>query len=243
PTVVRAAGPAIARLKAAFRGGKHVVCVNKGPLAVAFRALRELARYNGVEFRFSGTVGGGTPLIALAEECARGNQVLGLSAVLNGTTNFILWRMERHGEDFATALAEAMRLGYAEADPSADVDGLDSATKLVILANRVLGRPCSIGEVAITGIRQVTRAAIAAARAGGKVVKLVAEANAELTRVAPRAVDADSPLNVPANLNALCLELRTGGAVALVGRGAGGDETATAILRDLIAIWHAIGSV
>src|SRR5205085_6278429 len=107
---------AIERLKAAFRTGKHVVCVNKGPLAVAFPALQELARHNRTELRFSGTVGGGTPVLSLAAECARGNRVTAARAVLNGTTNFILWRMETQGEDFDTALAEAMRLGYAEAD-------------------------------------------------------------------------------------------------------------------------------
>src|SRR5439155_8269246 len=148
----------------AFRGDKHVICVNKGPLAVAFPALLELARHNAREFRFSGTVGGSTPALALAQECARGDRVTAVRAVLNGTTNFILWRMERHDEDFDAALAEAMRLGYAERDPSADVDGIDTATKLVILANGVLGRACAIGDVAITGIRGVTREQIAAAR-------------------------------------------------------------------------------
>src|SRR5439155_10434121 len=124
--------PAIARLKAAFRSGKHVICVNKGPLAVALPALLELARHNRAELRFSGTVGGGTPLLALAQECARGDRVNAVRGVLNGTTNFILWRMHREGEDFGAALAEAMRLGYAERDPPADVDGVDAATKLVI---------------------------------------------------------------------------------------------------------------
>ena len=241
PTSVAAPGAALARLKAAFRGGKHVVCVNKGPLAVAFPALLELARHNRVAFRFSGTVGGGTPVLALAQECVRGDRVLSARAVLNGTTNFILWRMDRHGEDYDAALAEAVHLGYAETDPSADVDGIDSATKLVILANGVLGHPCVLGDVAVTGIRGVTREHVLAAREQGQVVRLVAELDGGLS-VAPREIPADSPLHVPANLNALSLTLETGGEVALVGRGAGGPETATAILRDLIDIWHAIGS-
>jgi homoserine dehydrogenase len=240
PTSVRAAGESLGRLKAAFRSGKHVVCVNKGPLAVAFPALRELARHNRAQFRYSGTVGGGTPVLALASECARGNRVTGVRAVLNGTTNFILWRMAQQGESFEAALAEAMRLGYAERDPSADVDGIDTATKLVILANGVLGRSCAIGDVSITGIRGVTAAAVGQARERGEVIKLIAEVNSTLS-VAPRAIAADSPLNVAANLNALCLELETGGEVALVGRGAGGPETATAIVRDLLDIWHSTG--
>lgn len=240
PSSVARPGPALERLKAAFRGGKHVVCVNKGPLAVAFPALLELARHNGVEFRFSGTVGGGTPMLSFATECARGNRVRGIRAVLNGTTNFILWRMEQERLDFETALAEAMRLGYAERDPSADVDGVDAATKLVILANGVLGRACSLSDVAITGIRGVTPDDIDRARRAGQVLKLIVELDGTL-RVAPREVPGDSPLNVPANLNALTLELETGGEVTLVGRGAGGRETATAILRDLIDIWHRVG--
>ena len=180
-------------------------------------------------------------MLALAQECARGNRVVAARAVLNGTTNFILWRMDHQGEDFDGALAEAMRLGYAERDPSADVDGIDSATKLVILSNGVLGRPCAIGDVSITGIRGVSREQVASAKGRRQVIKLVAEIDGGLA-VAPREVPADSPLNVPANLNALCLTLETGGDVTLVGRGAGGPETATAILRDLIDIWHSIGS-
>ncbi len=241
PTSVASPAASLARLKAAFRSGKHVVCVNKGPLAVAFPALLELARHNHAEFRFSGTVGGGTPVLALAEECARGNRVLGVRAVLNGTTNFILWRMDQLGEDFDQALGEAVALGYAERDPSADVDGIDAATKLVILANGVLGRACAIGDVSITGIRGVTRSQVEEARRRGKVIKLIAQMDDRLS-VAPSEVPADSPLNVPANLNALCLELETGGEITLIGRGAGGPETATAIVRDLIDIWHSIHS-
>jgi homoserine dehydrogenase len=241
PTSIAAPGASLERLKAAFRTGKHVVCVNKGPLAVAFPALQELARHNHVEFRFSGTVGGGTPVLKFADECVRGDSVVAVRAVLNGTTNFILWYMEHHRQDFAAALAEATRLGYAERDPSADVDGIDAATKLVILANGVLGRPCRLCDVAITGIRGVTRERIEEARARQRVIKLIAELDGGLS-VAPREVASDSPLNVPANLNAICLELKTGGEVALVGRGAGGPETATAILRDLIDIWHSARS-
>ncbi len=240
PTSIREPQPSLERLKAAFRTGKHVICVNKGPLAAAFPALLELSRHNRAEFRFSGTVGGGTPVLALARECARGDEVLSARAVLNGTTNFILWRMDCRGEDFDTALREAVRLGYAEADPSADIDGIDTAVKLVILANGVLGRPCALPDVSIRGIRGLPRARVEEARKAGRAVKLVAEIG-ETLRVEPQEVPADSPLNVPENLNCLVLRLRTGGEVALAGRGAGGPETATSILRDLVDIWHAVG--
>jgi homoserine dehydrogenase len=242
PTTVKTPGPSLERLKAAFRTGKHVVCVNKAPLAVAFPALQELSRHNRVEFRYSGTVGGGTPVLALAQECIRGNEVVAVRAILNGTTNFILTRMDRDGWDFERALAEAQRLGYAEADPSADVDGIDTATKIVILANGVLGRPCTISDVRIEGIRGIPKARIDAAKAAGKAVKLIARVDASGLSVSPEEVPADAPLNVGGSLNCLSLELRTGGEVSLVGRGAGGPETATAILRDLIDIWHSVGS-
>jgi len=240
PTTVRTPGPALERLKAAFRTGKHVICVNKAPLAVAFPALQELSRHNRCQFRYSGTVGGGTPVLALAEEVTRGCEVVAVRAILNGTTNFILTKMDKEGWDFDKALAEAQRLGYAEADPSADVDGIDTATKIVILANGVLGRPCTIADVKIQGIRGIAASRIREARQAGKVIKLIAQIDRDGLSVAPREVPADSPLNVGGSLNCLGLELKTGGEVALVGRGAGGPETATAILRDLIDIWHSV---
>ena len=241
PTTVGDPTPSLERLKAAFRTGKHVVCINKAPLAVAFPALQELSRHNNVEFRYSGTVGGGTPMLAMAKESVRGDEVESVRAILNGTCNFILWKMEKEGLEFDTVLAEAMKLGYAEADPSADIDGIDTATKLVILANGVLGRPCTISDLSIKGIRDLPLERVKEASKRGKVIKLIAEIGKEL-KVEPQEVDADSPLNVPANLNCLGLELKTSGPVALVGRGAGGPETATAVLRDLIDIWHSIGS-
>jgi homoserine dehydrogenase len=242
PTTVKTPGPSLDRLKAAFRTGKHVICVNKAPLAVAFPALQELSRHNRVQLRYSGTVGGGTPVLALAQEVVRGSEVVSVRAILNGTTNFILSQMDREGWDFEKALAEAQRLGYAETDPSADVDAIDTATKIVILANGVLGRPCTISDVKIQGIRGLPRSTIEDARKRGKVVKLIAEIRDGL-KVAPQEVDADSTLNVSGSLNCLGLELKAGGEVFLIGRGAGGPETATAILRDLIDIWHCIGSV
>ena len=242
PTTVRTPGPSMERLKAAFRTGKHVVCVNKAPLAVAFPALRELSRHNGCQFRYSGTVGGGTPVLSLAEEVVRGSEVKSVRAILNGTTNFILTRMEKDGWDFDRALAEAQRLGYAEADPSADVDGIDTATKIVILANGVLDRPCTIADVTIEGIRGVARARVEAAKAKNQVVKLIARVGDDGLSVRPEEVAADAPINVGGSLNCLSLELATGGEVSLVGRGAGGPETATAILRDLLDIWHSLGS-
>lgn len=233
---------AINHLKIAFAHGMHAISVNKAPLAVAMPALLELAAFNGVEFRFSGTVGAGTPVLSLAEQCALGDEIIRARGILNGTTNFILWRMHEQNATFAAALAEAQELGYAETDPSADIDGIDTATKVVIFANRILGRPATIDDVELTGIRDIPAEKIADAAARGKRLKLLGEiAGAdEPLRVAPLEIEAGCPLDVPASLNALTLTLRHGGDVTLVGRGAGGPETATAVVRDLLDIWRRI---
>ncbi len=231
---------AIQHLKAAFGHGAHVVTVNKVPLAVALPALRELAEHNRVLFRFSGTVGAGTPILALAAQCARGDEIRGVRAILNGTTNFILWRMGQAADSFDDALAEAVRLGYAETDPSADIDGIDTAIKVVIFANVILGRAVTLSDVEIEGIRGLPATRISEAAKQGKRVKLLGEIGDQL-RVFPGEVDAHGPLDVSANLNAISLSLRQAGDVTLIGRGAGGVETATAVLRDLLDIWHTIG--
>ena len=241
PSSVAAPQGAMERLKCAMRCGRHVISVNKGPLAVAMPALLELAKYNRVEFRFSGTVGGGTPMLATAREAARGDEVVAVRAILNGTTNFILSRMHAQGEAFDAALAEATRLGYAETDPSTDIDGVDTATKVVILANWVLGRAITLQDVAVTGIRGLPEARIRDAAARGMRVKLIGAVNGGQTTVAPEEIPAGSPMDVPANLNAMTLTLRTAGDITLIGRGAGGPETATAVARDLLDIWHATG--
>lgn len=241
PTDLRNPRPATAGLLAALGSGKHAITVNKAPLAVAMPALLENARYNGRMIRFSGTVGAGTPVLATATTIARGDTITGVEAILNGTTNYILWLMATSGASFDSALAEAQRLGYAETDPGNDVDGFDTAMKLVILANHAMGLAASVDRVSITGIRAVSPDEIAAASAAGEAVKLIGSITASGgLNVAPRRVPAASALNVPRNLNAVRFTLASGGEPTLVGRGAGGPETATAIVRDLIEI-HTAG--
>ncbi len=240
PSMMREPGPALERMKAAFAHGMHVVTVNKAPLAVATPALMELARYNGVEFRFSGTVGAGTPMLALLREVARGDRIERVRAILNGTTNYILSKMHDEGADFDAALTEAIRLGFAETDPSADIDGVDSATKVVILANVALGRPLTIDQLRVEGIRDLPRERVEAAHARGMRLKLIGEIG-DHVGVSVQETPADSPLNVGGSLNALSLTLRYNGEVTLIGRGAGGVETATAVLRDTLDIWDTVG--
>lgn len=240
PSTIDDPTPAINNIKAAFRTGKHVVAVNKAPLAVAMPALMELSEYNRVQFRFSGTVGGGTPMLATALESARGDDVLRIRGILNGTTNYILSTMHETGRAFDDVLAEATDLGYAETDPSSDIDGIDAATKVVILANLVLNRRATLRDVKIEGIRGLSRDRIDAAADRGNVLKLIGDLSDELS-VVPQEVPKGDPLDVPANLNAITLTLRASGDITLIGRGAGGVETATAVLRDMLDIWKTVG--
>lgn len=237
--------PALERMKAAMGSRKHVITVNKAPLAVAMPALMELARFNRVQLRYSGTVGAGTPVLATARTLAAGDTILKIRGIMNGTTNFILWRMATQNDTYESALKEAMRLGYAETDPSADVDGVDTSTKVVILANAILRMGATVKDVNIAGIRDFPEAQIEAARGRGETMKLIGEIDATTHRlsVSPQAVPTHGPMDVPANLNAVQFTLASAGEVTLVGRGAGGNETATAILRDLTDIWHASGAV
>src|SRR5438874_8483442 len=122
--------PATSHIIAGMRSGKHIITVNKGPLALAFPSLIELANYNGVMLRFSGTVGGGTPILEFAKRCLKGDRMMSFKGILNGTTNYILSKMEE-GMTFESALDDARHKGYAEAEPSLDIDGYDAAAKLV----------------------------------------------------------------------------------------------------------------
>lgn len=225
-------------LLGAMRAGKHAVSVNMAPLTVAMPALLESARYNRVSLAYSGTVGAATPVLSLAARLATGDRITGIRAIIKGTTNFILSRMAECDQPFDVALAHAVKLGYAEADPGNDIDGIDTAMKLVILANHAggVGKGCSYGDVSVQGIRGLPVERVREARARGKVIKLIGSISEQGLWVAPAEVDVDSPLNVPRNMNAVTFSMHNAGDVSVVGRGAGGAETATAIVRDLIEI-------
>lgn len=240
PSVLANPGPAFEHLKAALASRKHAISVNKAPLALAMPALMELARFNHVQFRYSGTVGAATPVLATARTLAAGDRLLKVRGILNGTTNFILWRMAENHDDYHRALGEAVRLGYAETDPTTDVDGIDTATKVVIIANAVLNMGATVADVQISGIRDIPRTRVEEALAAGNSLKLIGEVDVIARRlsVSPQTVPRHSPMDVPANLNAVQFVLERGGDVTLGGRGAGGPETATAILRDLVDIWQ-----
>lgn len=226
--------PGMSHIMAAMRRGMHVVTANKGPLALAFPSLVELAAYNRVMLRFSGTVGGGTPVLDYAKNSLRGERITSFAGILNGTTNYILTRMDS-GMSFKAALAEARSLGYVEADESLDLDGLDAAAKLVILANWIMGMKVVLGDIEATGIRRVSSRRVKAAAGRGRSIKLIASCDGQL-RVEPREIPSDDPLCVDGTLNAISFTSEHSGTQTIIGRGAGGIETASAALRDLLDI-------
>lgn len=235
PTELTRGEPGLSHVKAAMKEGRHVICTNKGPLAIAMPALMELANHNGIVFKFSGTVGGGTPVLDFAKRCLEGSRIKSISAILNGTSNYILSQMASSGVAMKDALAEAQRLGYAEADPTYDIGGFDTACKLVILSNYVLGTSMSIKDVSMRGITEVSKKDIEGARSRGNTIKLIGRVSGD-AKVSPEEIPVTHPLNVSGTFNAVAFNTFPAGEITLVGKGAGGMETASAVLRDLIEI-------
>ncbi|MDA7952268.1 MAG: homoserine dehydrogenase [Nitrosopumilus sp.] len=228
------AEPGISHITTAMGRGMHVVSVNKGPLALAFPSLTEIAAYNNVALRFSGTVGGGTPILDYAKNSLRGERITSFAGILNGTTNYILSSMAS-GLSAGDALADARKRGYVEADESLDLDGIDAAAKLVILANWVMGMKVTLPDVGREGIRGVTGDDVAGAASRGRAVKLVASCKDGL-KVGPEEVPLEDPLCVNGTLNAISFTSEHSGTQTIIGRGAGGTETASSILRDLLDV-------
>lgn len=254
-TIGGAEGPARALVEAALAAGKPVVTANKALLAVHGARLAMLAEERGVPLAFEAAVAGGIPAIKAVREGLAANDILRVTGILNGTCNYILTTMLERGREFAEALAEAQKLGYAEADPSFDVDGVDAAHKLAILAALAFGRPVDLGSVHVEGIREVSALDIALAGELGYRIKLLGLARrTEMgieTRVHPCMVPASHPIaRVDGVFNAVVAEGDFVGRVVLEGRGAGAGPTASAVAADLIDIargrftpvWGAAGS-
>ena len=236
-TNVKNGEPGLSHFKTAFKTGKHVVTTNKGPLALAFPALTELADYNKVFLRFSGTVGGGTPVLELAKKCLAGDKITAIRGILNGTTNYILTEMADKHVTFQEALSSAQKLGYAEIDPSMDIDGINPACKVVIMANWIMNKKLTLKGIDVKGIRSVTLEALEQAAKRGNTIKLLGSIDGK-ARVAPTEVSRHDPLCVSGVLNAVTFVSEFAGEETIIGRGAGGPETASAVLRDLLDIRH-----
>jgi homoserine dehydrogenase len=233
--------PAHELMEAALRAGKPVVTANKAVLAVAGAELAELAAAHRVDLLYEAAVAGAIPVIRPLRESLAGEQIVRVMGIVNGTTNFILTRMEEDGVDFDDALAEAQRLGLAERDPTADIEGHDAAAKAAILAALAFGCDVVDADVHREGITGIRAADVAYANRLGYSVKLLAVAELvdggpELSvRVHPAMVPKGHPLaSVRGAFNAVFVEGAVSGELMLYGRGAGGGPTASAVLGDLV---------
>jgi homoserine dehydrogenase len=243
--------PARSLILKAIAAGKHVVTANKAVIARYGDEIFTAANEAGVYVLLEAAVAGGIPVIQPLKQALGVNRIHAVTGIINGTTNYILTRMQREGGDFEAILADAQRLGYAEADPSADVDGLDAADKIAILASLAFGGRIKLSEVYCEGIRQVTAADIAYANRLGFVIKLLAIArrdgefdeNSNLAldhlqlRVHPTLVPESHPLASVNNVfNAILIEGDPIGQVMFFGPGAGEGPTASAVVADLLTL-------
>jgi homoserine dehydrogenase len=239
PTNLDDAEPGLTNIISGMRAGKHIITVNKGPLALAFPSLIELAHYNNIMFRFSGTVGGGTPILEFAKRCLNGDRIISFKGILNGTTNYILSKMNE-GLNFDDALNDAKIKGYAEASPMLDLEGYDAASKLVIMANWIMGLKVTIRDVKREGITHIGLPEINRAAVENNSIKLIAYCDNKRLEVKPTMIQKNDPICVNGTLNAVTFCSEYSGDKTIIGRGAGGMETASSIIRDLIEIRESI---
>lgn len=245
--------PARTLVVSALKAGKPVVTANKELLANVGAELAEVAAAAGLDVLYEAAVAGAIPVIRPLRESLAGERITRVMGIVNGTTNYILTRMTESGVDYSEALAEAQRLGYAERDPSADVEGHDASAKAAILASIAFGRDVVAGDVYREGISSVQRDDIEVARRLGYVVKLLAVAEGEgapedpdscvAVRVHPAMLPRTHPLaSVRDSFNAVFVEGEAAGELMLYGRGAGGRPSASAVLGDLVDAARSLGS-
>lgn len=237
PTDINDGEPTRSHIIKAMESGKDVITSNKGPLALSFQELADCAKTNDVEFKFEASVGGAMPILNFAHENLAGCNIESIYGILNGTTNYILSRMANEGSSYEQTLKEAQEMGIAETDPYQDVEGVDAACKIVILANSVLNLPVTLKDVEVEGISRITSESIALAKKEGLLIKLIGEASPDALEVSPRLVSQGSPFAVEGTLNVATLKTDLADEVTVVGKGAGSVETASAILSDIISIW------
>jgi homoserine dehydrogenase len=233
--------PAGSLILAAFDRDKPVVTANKELLSTRGRELFDASDAKGLDLYFEAAVGGGIPLVRPLKESLTGERLTSIIGIVNGTTNYVLTRMSEDGMSFAEALGDAQRLGYAEADPTADVDGHDAAAKCAILASIAFNARVVPGDVYREGIGAVTTEDIEFARRLGYVVKLLAIAELHDERVAarvhPAMIPSEHPLAAVRDaFNGVFVEGPNVGELMFYGRGAGGEPTATAVVGDLVTV-------
>jgi len=232
--------PARTYIEAALNQGVSVVTANKALMAEAGTALAQLAHENGADLFYEAAVGGGIPILRALRTSLAGERIERVMGIVNGTTNFILTKMSSEGSDYADALAEAQSLGYAEADPTADVEAFDAAAKVLILSSLAFGTELTGEEISREGISGVRAIDVEFARRAGYVIKLlgIAERVGEhgiSRRAHPTMVPVEHPLaSVHGAMNAVFVEGTKSGPLMWLGQGAGGQPTATAVLGDVL---------
>ncbi len=236
PTSIEDGEPGLTHIKEAMNQDKHVVTANKGPLVVAFEELMSLAESSGLELKYSATVGGAMPILGLAKGQMAGDSISEIRGVLNGTTNYVLTRMSEEGSPFDVVLSEAQELGIAEEDPTLDVEGVDTAAKITILANALLDRSVKLDDVRVEGITEIGQEVTRLARETGNEVKLVGIASSDRLEVAPKLVPSGNPLVVKGSLNSVTLKTDLAKEITITGFGAGPRETSSALLGDIVNI-------
>jgi Homoserine dehydrogenase len=239
--VVGGIEPARTWLVEALRAGKSVVTANKALLAEDGATLHGAAAEGNADLYYEASVAAAIPLLRPLRESLHGDRIRRVTGIVNGTTNFILSRMDAAGSSFHEALEEATSLGYAEADPTADVEGFDAAAKAAILASLAFHTRVRAADVHREGITEVTAADVASAKAMGRVIKLLCVASASdgavSVRVHPAMIPRSHPLaSVNDAYNAVFVEAEAAGELMFYGRGAGGAPTASAVLGDIVAV-------
>ena len=241
PTTLGDAEPGFSHVRAALARDRSVVLANKGPVAERYDEVRDAERESRGRVRFEATVAGAIPVLSVIADLGREN-VTAVRGVLNGTANFILSRMAAEGLAYEYVLAEAQDLGVAEADPAFDVQGTDAALKCVILANVLRDGVAdgsdthgsyTLADARVEGIEHIPPSALELAAEDGRTIRLIGEVSRGTVRVGPRLVPDYGTLAVSGTQNILQLETRHAGRLNISGRGAGGPETATAVLADI----------
>lgn len=239
-TDLKTGQPALSHVKQALNNGMHVSMTNKGPVALAFPELRDLAKKNNVQIGIEGTVMSGTPSLALGNEMLLAAGITKIQGILNGTTNYILGEMAA-GLGYQVALTQAQELGYAEADPTGDVDGHDAAAKIVILGNLFMDLALTLADIDCSGISHISAADVAMASAQNKQWKLIGTiaktATGFIASVKPEMVSKDHPLAaISGATNAITYSTELLGDITLIGPGAGRLETGYAVIEDILSI-------
>lgn len=242
PTNLTTGEPGLSHMRAALKRSMNVVTANKGPLVLCYADLRQLAQEHGAQIRMSAATAAALPTLDVGQFCLAGARILRIEGILNGTTNFILTKMQREGCDFRVALYEAQARGIAETDPTLDVEGFDTANKLILLSNALLGTVYTPHDVARRGITHLTPPMLVAACEAGRILKLIGRAEMISGRVrltvAPEELPLDHPLaSVHGAEKAVTYETDTMGRVTVMGGQSSPTGAAAALLKDIINLF------